>query len=91
VSQQVPEGHDWAGKYMMVGKPTDVGIPATMSQQTLGCWITSRSAWIRSIRAFTNAEGRRPAERREGPDEKTKIGKHGKGQVQHVCPGWDSR
>jgi catechol 2,3-dioxygenase-like lactoylglutathione lyase family enzyme len=34
VSQQVPDGHDWL-EYMVSGGP-GTGIPATMSQQTLG-------------------------------------------------------
>jgi catechol 2,3-dioxygenase-like lactoylglutathione lyase family enzyme len=35
VSQQTPDSHDWL-EYMMTGSPTDTGIPASMSQRTLG-------------------------------------------------------
>jgi catechol 2,3-dioxygenase-like lactoylglutathione lyase family enzyme len=35
VSQQVPNGHDWV-EYMLTSGPSGTGIPATMSQQTLG-------------------------------------------------------
>ena len=35
VSQQVPDGTDWL-EYMVVGTPDTRGIPATMSQASLG-------------------------------------------------------
>ena len=35
VSQQVPDGHDWV-EYMLTSGPSGSGIPADMTQQTLG-------------------------------------------------------
>jgi catechol 2,3-dioxygenase-like lactoylglutathione lyase family enzyme len=35
VSQQVPDGHDWM-EYMLKGDPSGSGIPAAMTQKTLG-------------------------------------------------------
>ena len=35
VSQQVPDGHDWV-EYMLTSGPSGTGIPANMTQQTLG-------------------------------------------------------
>jgi catechol 2,3-dioxygenase-like lactoylglutathione lyase family enzyme len=35
VSQQTPDSHDWL-EYMMTSGPSGTGIPATMSQRTLG-------------------------------------------------------
>lgn len=38
VSQQVPDGHDWI-EYMMTSGPSGSGIPANMTQQTLGVLV----------------------------------------------------
>jgi catechol 2,3-dioxygenase-like lactoylglutathione lyase family enzyme len=35
VSQQVPDGHDWV-EYMLTSGPSGTGIPANMTQHTLG-------------------------------------------------------
>jgi catechol 2,3-dioxygenase-like lactoylglutathione lyase family enzyme len=84
VSQQVPDGHDWL-EYMMVGAPTDVGIPATMSQQTLGVLdhfsigMDSVDTALATLKAGDRLKGVRA-------DEKTKIGKDGKGQFNMYDP-----
>jgi catechol 2,3-dioxygenase-like lactoylglutathione lyase family enzyme len=84
VSQQVPDGHDWL-EYMMVGAPTDVGIPATMSQQTLGV-LDHFSIGMDSVdTAFATLKA---GDRLKGvkADEATKIGKDGKGQFNMYDP-----
>jgi catechol 2,3-dioxygenase-like lactoylglutathione lyase family enzyme len=84
VSEQVPEGHDWL-EYMMTGAPTDVGIPATMSQQTLGVLdhfsigMDSVDKALATLKAGDRLKGVRA-------DEKTKIGKDGKGQFNMYDP-----
>jgi len=84
VSQQVPDGHDWL-EYMMNGAPTDKGIPATMSQQLLGV-LDHFSIGENSVddAAATLKQG----DRLKGvkADEKTKIGKDGKGQFNMYDP-----
>ncbi len=84
VSQQVPDGHDWL-EYMINGSPTDKGIPATMSQQTLGV-LDHFSIGVNSVddAAATLKQGDRLKGVRA--DEKTKIGKDGKGQFNMYDP-----
>src|SRR5258708_24119379 len=84
VSQQVPDGHDWL-EYMMVGAPTDIGIPATMTQQTLGVLdhfsigMDSVDTALATLKVGDRLKGVRA-------DEKTKIGKDGKGQFNMYDP-----
>jgi catechol 2,3-dioxygenase-like lactoylglutathione lyase family enzyme len=84
VSQQVPDGRDWL-EYMMNGSPSDRGIPATMSQQTLGVMdhfsigMDSVDTALATLKAGDRLKGVRA-------DEKTKIGKDGKGQFNMYDP-----
>jgi catechol 2,3-dioxygenase-like lactoylglutathione lyase family enzyme len=84
VSQQVPDGHDWL-EYMMTGAPTDTGIPATMSQQTLGVLdhFSIGEDSVDTAFATLKAGGRLKGVR---ADDSTKIGKDGKGQFNMYDP-----
>jgi catechol 2,3-dioxygenase-like lactoylglutathione lyase family enzyme len=83
VSQQVPDGHDWV-EYMMSGGP-GTGIPATMSQRTLG--VLDHVA-IGENSVDTAFKTLKEAGRLQGVrcDEGTKIGKDGKGQFNMYDP-----
>ena len=82
VSQQVPDGHDWL-EYMVSGGP-GTGIPASMSQQTLGVLdhfaIGEKSVHdaFKVLQAGNRLEGRH--------DQAPKIGKDGKGQFNMYDP-----
>jgi catechol 2,3-dioxygenase-like lactoylglutathione lyase family enzyme len=83
VSQQVPDGHDWV-EYMLSGGP-GTGIPATMSQRTLGV-LDHVAIGQKSVdEAFKTLKD---AGRLKGVrcDENTKIGKDGKGQFNMYDP-----
>jgi catechol 2,3-dioxygenase-like lactoylglutathione lyase family enzyme len=83
VSQQVPDGHDWI-EYMLAGGP-GTGIPADMSQHTLGVLDhfaigqNSVDAGFKTLKDGGRLEGVRC-------DDKTKIGKDGKGQFNIYDP-----
>ena len=83
VSQQVPDGHDWI-EYMMSGGP-GAGIPAGMSQHTLGVLdhIAIGQNSVDDAYATLKSQGRL-----EGVqcDKGTKIGKDGKGQFNMYDP-----
>jgi catechol 2,3-dioxygenase-like lactoylglutathione lyase family enzyme len=82
VSQQVPDGHDWV-EYMLAGGPGP-GIPADMTQQTLGVLdhfaIGQKSVEdaFKVLQAGNRLEGRH--------DAAPKIGKDGKGQFNMYDP-----
>jgi catechol 2,3-dioxygenase-like lactoylglutathione lyase family enzyme len=83
VSQQVPDGHDWV-EYMLAGGP-GTGIPADMSQRTLGV-LDHIAIGQKSVdEAFKTLKD---AGRLKGVrcDENTKIGKDGKGQFNMYDP-----
>jgi len=83
VSQQVPDGHDWV-EYMMTSGPSGTGIPANMTQQTLG--VLDHFAVgeklvedaYKVLQAGNRLEGRH--------DAAPKIGKDGKGQFNMYDP-----
>ncbi|HMG85776.1 MAG TPA: VOC family protein [Terracidiphilus sp.] len=83
VSQQVPDGHDWV-EYMMTSGPSGTGIPANMTQQTLGVLdhfaVGEKSVEdaYKVLQTGNRLEGRHDA----GP----KIGKDGKGQFNMYDP-----
>ncbi len=83
VSQQVPDGHDWV-EYMMTSGPSGTGIPANMTQQTLGVLdhfaIGQKSVEdaFKVLQAGNRLEGRH--------DAAPKIGKDGKGQFNMYDP-----
>jgi len=82
VSQQVPDGHDWL-EYMLAAGP-GTGIPADMTQQTLGVLnhfaIGEKSVEdaFKVLQAGNRLEGRH--------DAAPKIGKDGKGQFNLYDP-----
>ena len=83
VSQQVPDGHDWL-EYMLTSGPSGTGIPANMTQQTLGVLnhfaVGERSVEdaFKVLQAGNRLEGRH--------DAAPKIGKDGKGQFNMYDP-----
>jgi len=83
VSQQVPDGHDWL-EYMVSGGP-GTGIPASMSQQTLGVLDHFAVGEVSVPDAFKKLT----AENRLGTgrhDQAPKIGKDGKYQFNMYDP-----
>jgi len=84
VSQQVPDGHDWL-EYMLTSGPSGTGIPANMTQRTLGV-LDHFSLGQKSVDdAFKTLKD---GGRLEGvrADSGTKIGKDGKGQFNMYDP-----
>jgi len=83
VSQQVPDGHDWI-EYMLAGGP-GTGIPASMSQHTLGV-LDHFALGEQSVDAAykTLKDGGRLGGVQCDPG--TKIGKDGKGQFNMYDP-----
>ena len=83
VSQQVPDGHDWV-EYMLTSGPSGSGIPANMTQQTLGVLdhfaIGEESVddAFKVLQSGNRLEGRH--------DAAPKIGKDGKGQFNMYDP-----
>lgn len=83
VSQQVPDGHDWL-EYMMTSGPSGSGIPANISQQSLGVLdhfaIGEKSVddAFKVLQTGNRLEGRH--------DASPKIGKDGKGQFNLYDP-----
>jgi catechol 2,3-dioxygenase-like lactoylglutathione lyase family enzyme len=83
VSQQVPDGHDWV-EYMMTSGPSGTGIPANMSQQTLGV-LDHFAIGEKSVEdAFKVLEAGNRLEGRH--DAAPKIGKDGKVQFNMYDP-----
>lgn len=83
VSQQVPDGHDWL-EYMVSGGP-GTGIPASMSQQTLGVL----DHFAIGEHSVPDAFKKLQAENRLGTgrhDQAPKIGKDGKYQFNMYDP-----
>jgi catechol 2,3-dioxygenase-like lactoylglutathione lyase family enzyme len=84
VSQQVPDGHDWL-EYMLTSGPSGSGIPANMSQHTLGVLDhfsigeDSVDAAYKTLKDGNRLEGVRN-------DGHTQIGKDGKGQFNLYDP-----
>jgi catechol 2,3-dioxygenase-like lactoylglutathione lyase family enzyme len=83
VSQQAPDGHDWL-EYMMTSGPSGSGIPATMSQQTLGV-LDHLSIGVASV---PDSYKKLVAENRLMGrfDKEPKIGKDGKYQFNMYDP-----
>lgn len=83
VSQQVPDGHDWV-EYMLSAGP-GTGIPANMSQHTLGV-MDHISIGENSVEASSKAL--KDAGRLQGVkcDQGTKVGKDGKVQFNMYDP-----
>jgi catechol 2,3-dioxygenase-like lactoylglutathione lyase family enzyme len=83
VSQQVPDGHDWL-EYMLTSGPSGSGIPANITQQSLGVLdhfsIGEKSVddAFKVLQAGNRLEGRH--------DAAPKIGKDGKGQFNMYDP-----
>ncbi|HEV2215693.1 MAG TPA: VOC family protein [Terracidiphilus sp.] len=84
VSQQVPNGHDWL-EYMMTSGPSGSGIPANISQRSLGV-LDHLSIGVVSVDAAyakLKSEGRLTGVRADGH---TQIGRDGKGQFNLYDP-----
>jgi catechol 2,3-dioxygenase-like lactoylglutathione lyase family enzyme len=83
VSQQVPDGHDWL-EYMLSGGP-GTGIPATMSQRTLGVLdhISIGETSVETAFKTLQDAGRLQGVRH---DDGTKVGKDGKVQFNMYDP-----
>jgi catechol 2,3-dioxygenase-like lactoylglutathione lyase family enzyme len=83
VSQQTPDSHDWL-EYMLTSGPSGTGIPANMSQRTLGVLdhlsigeVSVESAY-KVLAAGNRLTGRH--------DDSPKIGRDGKGQFNMYDP-----
>lgn len=83
VSQQVPDGHDWL-EYMVSGGP-GTGIPANMSQRTLGVLDHFSVGEVSVEQTFKTLKdsGRLEGVRNDGS---TKVGKDGKVQFNMYDP-----
>jgi len=83
VSQQTPDSHDWL-EYMLTSAPSGTGIPATMSQQTLGVLdhvsigVVSVPEAYKKLAAENRLTGR--------VDKEPKIGRDGKYQFNMYDP-----
>ncbi len=83
VSQQVPDGHDWI-EYMTSGGP-GTGIPANMSQHTLGV-LDHIAIGQKSVdEAFNTLKSQGRLEGVQA-DKGTKVGRDGKGQFNMYDP-----
>lgn len=83
VAQQVPDGHDWL-EYMVVGD-NGTGIPANMSQRTLGVMdhISLGEKSVDEAFATLKSSGRLAGVR---VDDKPKVGRDGKVQINMYDP-----
>ncbi|MGA8743801.1 MAG: VOC family protein [Terracidiphilus sp.] len=83
VSQQVPDGHDWV-EYMLTSGPSGSGIPANISQQSLGV-LDHLSIGENSVNdAYKKLEA---GNRLDGKhDQGPKVGKDGKWQFNLYDP-----
>jgi catechol 2,3-dioxygenase-like lactoylglutathione lyase family enzyme len=83
VSQQTPNSHDWL-EYMLTSGPSGTGIPANMTQRTLGVLDhvsigePSVDAAFKELASANRLSGRH--------DDAPKIGKDGKGQLNLYDP-----
>lgn len=84
VSQQTPESHDWL-EYMVTSEPGDSGIPATISQKTLGVLDHISIGVVSVPDAYKKLkdEGRLKDVR---VDDAPKVGKDGKYQLNLYDP-----
>jgi catechol 2,3-dioxygenase-like lactoylglutathione lyase family enzyme len=84
VSQQTPDSHDWL-EYMLTSGPSGTGIPATMSQRTLGVLDHLSIGQLSVDAAFKTLKD---GNRLEGVvnDGHTQMGKDGKGQFNMYDP-----
>ncbi len=88
VSQQVPDGHDWV-EYMMTSGPSGSGIPANISQQSLGV-LDHFAIGEKSVEdAFKSPAGGQSAGRQARRGAQDRQGRQG--AIQYVRSGWDSR
>ncbi len=83
VSQQVPDGHDWL-EYMLTSGPSGTGIPATISQQSLGVLDHFSIGEVSVNDAYKKLEAGHRLEGRH--DQGPKIGKDGKWQFNLYDP-----
>ena len=81
VSQQVPDGHDWI-EYMLTSGPSGSGIPANISQQSLGVLdhFSIGEVSVPDTYKVLEAGNRLDCRHDQGP----KIGRDGKVSVQSV-------
>lgn len=82
ISLQVPEGRDWM-EYMIVGTPDTIGIPADMSQATLGILDHFSLGVPDTRKAYTLLWN---GNRLEGQKELPKIGRDAKWQLNLIDP-----
>ena len=83
VSQQVPDGHDWL-EYMLTSGPSGSGIPANISQQSLGVLDHFAIGENSVFDAYKVLEAGNRLECKH--DAAPKIGKDGKGQFNMYDP-----
>jgi catechol 2,3-dioxygenase-like lactoylglutathione lyase family enzyme len=83
VSQQVPDAHDWI-EYMLTSGPSGTGIPANISQQSLGVLdhFSIGEASVDDAYKVLQAGNRLDCRHDSGP----KIGRDGKGQFNLYDP-----
>jgi Tol biopolymer transport system component/catechol 2,3-dioxygenase-like lactoylglutathione lyase family enzyme len=82
ISQQVPDGTDWL-EYMLVGTPEDRGIPAGMSQATLGV-LNHFSLGVADTRQVYTVLW--TGNRLDGQSNTPKIGRDAKWQLNLIDP-----
>ncbi|HEU5351821.1 MAG TPA: VOC family protein [Terracidiphilus sp.] len=84
VSQQAPNGHDWL-EYMLTSGPSGSGIPANISQRSLGVLdhLSIGEVSVNEAFAKLKSEGRLSGVRNDGH---TQIGRDGKGQFNLYDP-----
>lgn len=82
VSQQVPDGHDWL-EYMVTSGPSGSGIPANISQQSLGVLDHLSIGEVSVPDQYKKIEARLGSSRH---DQGPKIGKDGKYQFNMYDP-----
>jgi catechol 2,3-dioxygenase-like lactoylglutathione lyase family enzyme len=84
VSQQTPDSHDWL-EYMLTSGPSGTGIPATISQRSLGVLDHLSIGEVSVDAAYKTLKdaGRLDGVRNDGH---TQIGKDGKGQFNLYDP-----
>ena len=83
VSQQVPDGHDWL-EYMLTSGPSGSGIPANISQQSLGVLDHFSIGEVSVPEAFKVLQAGNRLEGRH--DQAPKIGRDGKYQFNMYDP-----
>lgn len=78
VALQVPDGTDWL-EYMLTSGPSGSGIPANMSQHSLGV-LNHFSVGVVDIKAAADAVHQKPGWESYPHDKGTQLGKDGKNQ-----------